>query len=104
VLVTLQRRCIGCGVDQRGGDNGGTAGLVDCDGDFAASGLVRVVGMTGSVGCDGRTSNVHLDIVPAEEIANMDEVLLVHPRLGDDGPYDLMGSVVCDFDVRASES
>jgi hypothetical protein len=39
-----------------------------------------VVGMTGGVGCDGRTGNVHLDCVPTG-VANLDKVVLVHPGL-----------------------
>jgi hypothetical protein len=36
--------------------------------------------------------DVHPDCVLTEEAANLDEAVLVHPRLGDDGQYDLMKS------------
>jgi hypothetical protein len=63
----------------------------------------RVVGMTGGVGCDGWTGNVHLDCVPIE-VPNLDKVVLVHPGLQatkEEGSI-LWEVVVCDFDTRAS--
>ena len=91
----------------RGGSIG-TKLVADSEGGFWSShdeeSVSRVVGMTGSVGCDGRTRDVHLDCVPAEEAANLNEVVLVHPRLEvtkEEGGI-LWEVVVCDFDARAS--
>jgi len=42
--------------------------------------IARVVEMTGGVGCDGKTRDVHLDCV-STEAAKVDEVVLVYPRL-----------------------
>jgi hypothetical protein len=59
--------------------------VADTLGDFCAAhdeeGIARVVGVTSGIGCDGRAGEVHLDSVPPEEAADLDKVVLVHPRL-----------------------
>jgi hypothetical protein len=63
----------------------GTKLVPDALGDLWAGhdkeGVARVVWVAGGVGCDGGAGDVHLDGVPAEETADLDKVVLVHPRL-----------------------
>ena len=43
--------------------------------------VARVVWVTSGVCSDGRAGDMHLDCVPTEEGADLNEVVLVHPRL-----------------------
>jgi len=67
-----------------GGDSIGTKFVGDSEGGCWTSldegSVARATGMTGGVGCGGRTRDVYFGCVPTEA-AKMDEVVLVYPRL-----------------------